>query len=224
MALKPSSNLKIKSYLHLEFYNTLKKNLALLKSFENASNNTFSTLLILDVWLQFWCYAITFTTDIEKVCLQIQIVDPNKTYWRFLPFENYFANAANLSLLCTILKNGQSYFENFAMFTVQDFKSMFGHFLTFCLRGLIWNHFTREKCITYYPFELIQLFERSNYLNMSSCLHLSDKLKECGKFLWIHFWNPCFISIKEFFFVKLQAASLQLHWIELLHKYFQGFC
>ena len=35
-----------------------------------------------------------------------------------------------------MLKNGQTYFKNFAVFTPQDFKSMFGHFSTLCNKGL----------------------------------------------------------------------------------------
>ena len=33
--------------------------------------------------------------------------------------------------------NGQTYFKNLAAFTPQDFKSMFGHFTTLCMKGLI---------------------------------------------------------------------------------------
>ena len=35
-----------------------------------------------------------------------------------------------------MLKNGQTYFKNLAVFTPQDFKSMFGHFSTLCNKGL----------------------------------------------------------------------------------------
>ena len=38
------------------------------------------------------------------------------------------------------------------------------------------------KCKIHNPFKWIQLIERSYYLNMNSCLHLPNKLKECGKF------------------------------------------
>ena len=59
----------------------------------------------------------------------------------------------------------------------------------------------------HYPFKWIQLIEWSNYLNMNSRLHLSNKLKECGKFLWIRLWNLCFISMKESIFsCRLQAC------------------
>ena len=36
-----------------------------------------------------------------------------------------------------MLKNGQTYFKNLAVFTPQDFKSMFGHFSTLCNKGLM---------------------------------------------------------------------------------------
>ena len=55
----------------------------------------------------------------------------------------------------------------------------------------------------HYPFKWIQLIEWSNHLNISSRLHLSNKLKECSKFLWIRFWNLCFISMKESIFSKV---------------------
>ena len=49
----------------------------------------------------------------------------------------------------------------------------------------------------YYPLKWIQLIEWSNYLNMISCLCLSNKLKEFDKFLWICLWNLYFISVKN---------------------------
>ena len=54
-----------------------------------------------------------------------------------------------------------------------------------------------------YPFKWIQLIEWSNYLNMTSCLHLLNKLKECCKYLWIRLWNLYFISMKESIFSKV---------------------
>ena len=59
----------------------------------------------------------------------------------------------------------------------------------------------------HYPFIWIQLIELSSYLNMNSCLHLSNKLKECGKFLWMRLWNHCFISMKEFIFSKVAGCK-----------------
>ena len=35
-----------------------------------------------------------------------------------------------------MLKNGQTYFKNLAVFTPQDFQSMFGHFSTLGMKGL----------------------------------------------------------------------------------------
>ena len=60
-----------------------------------------------------------------------------------------------------------------------------------------------------YPFKWIQLIERFNYLNMNSCLHLSNELKESGKnfceyaseILASYLWRSLFL-------VKLQAASI----------------
>ena len=42
-----------------------------------------------------------------------------------------------LTLYCIMLKNGQTYFKNLAVFTPQDFYSMFGHFSTLCNKGLM---------------------------------------------------------------------------------------
>ena len=42
-----------------------------------------------------------------------------------------------LTLSCIMLWNGQTYFKNPAVFTPQDFQSMFGHFTTLCMTGLI---------------------------------------------------------------------------------------
>ena len=41
-----------------------------------------------------------------------------------------------LNLPYIMLKNGQTYFKNLAVSTPQDFKNMFGHFLTLCMKGL----------------------------------------------------------------------------------------
>ena len=41
-----------------------------------------------------------------------------------------------LTLSCMMLKNGQTYFKNLVVFTPQDFKSMFEHFSTSCMKGL----------------------------------------------------------------------------------------
>ena len=38
-----------------------------------------------------------------------------------------------------MLKNSQTYFENLAVFTPQDFQSMFGHFSTLCMKMLTNN-------------------------------------------------------------------------------------
>ena len=47
----------------------------------------------------------------------------------------------------------------------------------------VWsNVFWCLKRKIHYPIEWIQITEWLNYMNMNSCLHLSNKLKECGKF------------------------------------------
>ena len=35
-----------------------------------------------------------------------------------------------------MFKNGQTYFKNLAVFTLQDFKSIFDHFLSLWIKGL----------------------------------------------------------------------------------------
>ena len=39
--------------------------------------------------------------------------------------------------LFIVLKGGETYFKNLDVFTLQDFKSIFGHFSTLWMRGLI---------------------------------------------------------------------------------------
>ena len=89
------------------------------------------------------------------------------------------------------------------------------------LQVLWWNE--KQTCVhcnflflfkrkVHYPCKWIQLIEWSNFFNMNSCLHLSNKSKECRKFMGIRFWNLCFMSMKEFVSSKF------------LHKYFQEFC
>ena len=43
-----------------------------------------------------------------------------------------------LTVLCILLKNGQTYFKNLVVFTPQDFKSIFDHFSILCMKCL--NH------------------------------------------------------------------------------------
>ena len=84
---------------------------------------------------------------------------------------------------------------------ISSFNSSFN--ASSCLKGKI-----------HYPFKLIQLKEWHNYLNMNSCLHLSNKLKEHSKLLWIHLWNHYFISMKEFVFSKVAGykPATSLNW------------
>ena len=99
------------------------------------------------------------------------------------------------------------------------------HSIKFLHFSKCWVHSRPESFVKrkmHYPFKWVQLIEWSNYLNMNSCLHLSNKLKECYKFLWIRLWNICFISIKEFIFSKV--AGCKPHWLELFHNYFQESC
>ena len=46
------------------------------------------------------------------------------------------ATKCSLTLSCIMLQNSQTYFKNLAVFTPQDFKSMFDHFTTLCTKGL----------------------------------------------------------------------------------------
>ena len=41
-----------------------------------------------------------------------------------------------LTFSCIMLNNGQAYYKNLAVFTPQDFKSMFGLFTTICIKRL----------------------------------------------------------------------------------------
>ena len=52
---------------------------------------------------------------------------------------NHFVGLAvkALTLPCIILKNDQTYFKNLALLTLQDFRSMFGHFSVLCIEGLM---------------------------------------------------------------------------------------
>ena len=50
--------------------------------------------------------------------------------------RHFFFTFTYLTLSCTMLKNGQRYFKSIAVFTQQDFKSMFDHFSKSCMKGL----------------------------------------------------------------------------------------
>ena len=59
--------------------------------------------------------------------------DTVSLYWWFSFEQQYYLV---LALYCIMLKNGQTYFKNLAVFTPQDFSSMLGHFSTLCNKGL----------------------------------------------------------------------------------------
>ena len=44
-----------------------------------------------------------------------------------------------VTLLCIMLKNGQTYFKNLAMSTAEDLKSTFSHFSTLCMEDEVGN-------------------------------------------------------------------------------------
>ena len=59
-------------------------------------------------------------------------------------------NETALTLYFIMLKNGQTYFKNFAVFIPQDFQSIFGHFSTLWNKGIKLKHqnpeiYSREK-------------------------------------------------------------------------------
>ena len=68
---------------------------------------------------------------------QKQIFEYNTLYNGLVTYKVFF----NLTLYCIMLKNGQTYFKNLAVFTPHNFKSMFGHFSTLCNKGLMLPHF-----------------------------------------------------------------------------------
>ena len=84
----------------------------------------------------------------------------------------------------------------------------------------LWNSSKCDKNLwhigatVHYPFKWIQLIEWFTYFNVNGRLHLSNKLKECGKFLWIRLWNLCFISMKESIFSKVAGCKpvTSLNW------------
>ena len=53
-----------------------------------------------------------------------------------------------------MLENGQTYFKNLGMFTMQDFKTMFAHFPTLSMKALCSNCFkTTPQCIKKYKMQ-----------------------------------------------------------------------
>ena len=64
------------------------------------------------------------------ICLQVQCLPK-------LEMNNIKKSVEGISLTlsCIKMKNGKAYFKNLVAFTLQDFKSMFGHFSTLCAKG-----------------------------------------------------------------------------------------
>ena len=73
-----------------------------------------------------------------------KMVKRTETICRLLPsvFDHFVGLAlkglkvSTLTLSRIMLKNGQTYFKNLAVFTAQDFQSMFDHFSASCMKGL----------------------------------------------------------------------------------------
>ena len=55
-----------------------------------------------------------------------------------------------------MLKNGQTCFKKLAVFTLQSFKSMFGHFSNFCMRGL-----KKVKLNASYNYKVISKYDNT---------------------------------------------------------------
>ena len=49
------------------------------------------------------------------------------------------------NFLCIFLRNGQTYLKNLAVFTPQNFLSLFGHFSIYCMKGL---YFSKTRTLT----------------------------------------------------------------------------
>ena len=66
-------------------------------------------------------------------------------------------------------------------------------------------------------FWILSTIEWSNYFNVNSRLHSSNKLKESRKFFWTRLWNLCFITMKESIFSKVAGCKpvTWLNWSSL---------
>ena len=59
---------------------------------------------------------------------------------------DYYAIAkSGLTLSLILLKNSQTYLKNLAVFTQQDFQSMFGHISTSCMKVFARKHYACRK-------------------------------------------------------------------------------
>ena len=81
-------------------------------------------------------------------------------------------SASGSTVIDSPLGSSMLFFRHVAIFLSKRAIIFFNQKQMFCFKRKI-----------QYPFKWIQLIEWSNYLNMNSRLHLSNKLKECGKFL-----------------------------------------
>ena len=66
---------------------------------------------------------------LPRFCNRIVCNNQSATRWNLPPWL--------LTIYFVVLKNGQTYFKNLAVWTPQDFQSMFGHFSTLWNKGLI---------------------------------------------------------------------------------------
>ena len=91
---------------------------------------------------------------------------------------DYHPSPSKLTLYFMMLKNGQTYFKNLAVFTQQDFLIMFGHFST------LWNRGLTSRI---HPFSLIFLWTPKRFispeyfLKFFSNLYIYPTIHGCGR-------------------------------------------
>ena len=127
------------------------------------------------------------TSACRFLCLQCswikRLYDDSFHEWKVMPlhliskhFDKSFFFHSNFFFKKKLIKSFSPFYKKILLNVKATFLNHQEPLPVFCLKRKI-----------HYPFKWIQLIEWSNYLNMNSRLHLSNKLKKCGNFLWISY-------------------------------------
>ena len=95
---------------------------------------SFAKRSILDIWHGSEYATVLYFQFLEVLDFISRDLLESGSLW--ISLNTIFKMITKLTLSCIMLWNGQTYIENLAVFTLQDFQSMCGHFTTLCMKGL----------------------------------------------------------------------------------------
>ena len=92
--------------------------------------------------------SFVFPLEVDGVSQQNCVAKPSvSARWglSLMSSLNPLSYCSLYNFLCILLKNAQTYLKNLAVFTPQNFLSLFGHFSIYCMKGL---YFSKTRTLT----------------------------------------------------------------------------